>query len=195
MSSYIKSLPDPLPTGRQLVQAIKTSGLIGTPYSKLDCQAAVEKALSLVGVVVNYRGSNHMWRELVHDRMTYDECIRKYGCIPPGAFCFSLYHDGSEIAKGYRDTMGAAKHVGICLGDGNTIFHSTSGGVQYGTFGAAGTNRIALCNLLRYETDQEGGAEGEGETFAAGTRQALQSLLNDLKKATTILEGVLNETH
>ena len=112
-------------TGKQIADAAITSGLIGTPYSKLDCQALVEEVLKRAKLpIINYRGSNHMWRELVYDRKPIAD-----GVILPGMLAFIVRDDGGEKRRGYRDDMKNATHVAIALGDG-TVFESTTGGVQ-----------------------------------------------------------------
>ena len=114
-------------TGVQIANTALTSDLIGTPYSKLDCQALVEVVLKEAGLnIINYRGSNHMWRELVYDRQ---ETSNPDTVVFPGMLAFILKHDGGETKRGYHDTMGNATHVAIALGDGR-VFESTVGGVQ-----------------------------------------------------------------
>lgn len=103
--------------------------LIGIPYSKLDCQALVERVLSDVGIKRNWRGSNHMWRDACQWRGTFDECLEKFGEIPPGACLFTVKHDGGEVKRGYHDNEGNAAHVGINIGN-NVAIHSSTGGVQ-----------------------------------------------------------------
>ena len=66
---------------------------LGTPYSKMDCQAFVEKCLSDIGIHDNLPGSNAWYR-----RMTWvgtpEECKTSFGKIPEGAFLFILKSDG-----------------------------------------------------------------------------------------------------
>lgn len=114
-------------TGQHIAETAETSGLIGTPYSKLDCQALVEEVLKRAGLKIpNYRGSNHMWRSLVYDR------AKTADVTPiPGSLAFILKDDGGEKARGYHDDMGNAAHVAIVI-DADTVFESTKGGVQYG---------------------------------------------------------------
>ena len=115
-------------TGSHIAETCTTSGLLGTPYSKLDCQALVEKVLALAGMkIINYRGSNHMWRELVFDREKTDDAV-----ILPGMLAFIVKQDGGEKKRGYHDGMGNATHVAIALGSGK-VFESTTGGVQVGS--------------------------------------------------------------
>lgn len=124
--------------------------LIGTPYAELDCQALMEKLLTRIGVKhPNWRGSNHMWREAVSER----EAISASGDeVPPGAWLFTIKHDGGEIARGYNDDFGNAAHVGLYLGDGRVI-HSTTGGVQWDTIASSRWTHYALCDLLDYSVE------------------------------------------
>lgn len=94
----------------------------GVPYSKLDCQAFVERVLEDCGVrkndgsVYNWKGSNSMWRTALSWKGTVAECLRRYGHIPKGAWVFIIANDGGEKEKGYNDGEGNAKHVGIYCG-------------------------------------------------------------------------------
>lgn len=115
-------------------QAAPQSGLIGTPYEKMDCQAFVEKTLALVGIKRNWIGSNDMWRNALSWKGTIDECIAKHGSVPPGAWLFTIKHDGKEPSY-YTDGVNAS-HVGLYVGDygEKPVMHSTTGGVQWGSF-------------------------------------------------------------
>ena len=96
----------------------------GVPYSKLDCQAFVEKVLSDCGVKksdgtpYNWKGSNSMWRSALSWKGTVAECIKRFGCIPLGAWVFIVRQDGGEKERGYNDAEGNAKHVGIYCSTG-----------------------------------------------------------------------------
>lgn len=106
-------------TGSAMAQQAKTGGYIGIPYSIMDCQAFVEQVLKDLGVrkkdgsVYNWRGSNSMWRNYINWRGTIEECKKKFGKIPDGAFMFLVKHDGGEKEKGYDDNLGNASHVGL----------------------------------------------------------------------------------
>lgn len=140
-----------MPNNFQLADAIEDDpSLLGIPHSKLDCQAAVEKALSLVGVTVNYRGSNHMWRDMVYDRISIDQFRTRYGELTPGLICFTLKHDGSEVKRGYHDDMGAAVHVGIIL-DNQTCFQSASRGTEIIDISRTTFNQVARCKYISYD--------------------------------------------
>lgn len=110
-------------TGVELVEQARDGGYIGIPYSKLDCQGFVEEVMKDAGVrksdgnPYNWRGSNSMWRNYISWRGTIDECIKKFGEIPQGAFLFLLKNDGGEKERGYHDELGNASHVGLYLGD------------------------------------------------------------------------------
>lgn len=162
-------------TGNEIAYTAINSGLIGTPYKELDCQAFVEKVLQLAGLKIpNYRGSNHMWRELVYDRTP----IVNPKSPVPGSLVFKVKFDGGETKRGYHDKSGNAVHVGIALGDGK-VLHSTTGGVQYGT-----TNTFtdwALIKDVDYTDEPAGGEihgsdEGAGPTLAKVLLQYVQIL-------------------
>ena len=114
-------------TGSHIAETAINSGLIGTPYAKMDCQAFVEEILKRAGLnIINFRGSNHMWRELVYDRkkMTEETPVT-------GSLAFIVKNDGGEKARGYHDDMKNAAHVAVVL-DPELVMESTKGGVQYG---------------------------------------------------------------
>lgn len=91
---------------------------LGTPYSVMDCQAFVEKCLSDCGESKNLAGSNAWYREVMaHGWVgSPEDCKRKYGEIPQGAFLFILKQDGGEPDKYKGDGIGNASHIGIFTG-------------------------------------------------------------------------------
>lgn len=98
------------------------NSLLGIPYEKLDCQAFVEYCLKkYANIIKDWRGSNDMWRNAVHDKSD------DFDSIEPGEWVFTIKHDGKEPSR-YTDGVNAA-HVGIYIGNGEVI-HSTTGGVQ-----------------------------------------------------------------
>lgn len=109
-------------SGSDLAEQAITGNYVGIPYSKLDCQGFVEEVLKDCGVrkpdgtVYNWRGSNSMWRNYIKWKGTKEECIKKFGEIPLGAFLFLLKWDGGEVEKGYHDGEGNASHVGLYTG-------------------------------------------------------------------------------
>lgn len=155
----------------------------GIPYSKWDCQAFVEVMLQKVGVKRNWRGSNHMWREALSWKGTVEECIQKFGCIPPGAWLFTLKWDGSEKKRGYYDDQGAAVHVGIYTGLGKGVMHSTAGGVQEGPFPDARWNRVGLAIDLEYDEKVQEAPEPPAsmtrEEILADAMEAIKAIVED----------------
>ena len=163
----------------EMAYSYKDSGI---PYSKWDCQAFVEVMLQKVGVSRNWRGSNHMWREALAWKGTPEECIQKFGCIPPGAWLFTLKWDGSEKKRGYYDNEGAAVHVGIYTGLGKGAMHSSTGGVQEISFPHSRWNRVGLAIDLDYSEKVQEAPENPANDKAIEALEAIRD----------IVEGVLN---
>lgn len=144
-------------TGEDMADQAITGNYLGTPYSKLDCQGFVEEVLKDLGVrkpdgsVYNWKGSNSMYRNFIRWRGTVDECKKKFGCIPQGAFMFIVKRDGGEKEKGYNDDLGNASHVGLHLGAGTCMDSQPSRGVAY-----VGTNiftHVGLMDMIDYYTE------------------------------------------
>lgn len=121
------------------------------PYSKYDCQAFVEKVLHDCGITHDWRGSNHMWRDALDWKGSISDCIAKWGSVPPGAWLFTVKHDGGEKQRGYNDQEGNASHVGIFCGPDLGVMHSTKGGVQLGPWpDAKRWTHVGLCKYISY---------------------------------------------
>lgn len=121
--------------------------LIGIPYTTLDCQAFVEFCLKkYAGISRNWRGSNDMWRNAVHDKSA------EFGSIEAGEWVFTIKNDGKE-PKRYTDGVNAA-HVGIYIGNGE-VMHSTTGGVQLDKITSKRWTHHAKSNCLDYAADVE----------------------------------------
>lgn len=88
---------------------------MGTPYSRMDCQAFVEACLKYAGNDTDLGGSNAWYRKCIKNGWvgTPEECKKKYGRIPPGAFLFIHAFDGGEKKRGYNDKYGNASHIGL----------------------------------------------------------------------------------
>ena len=141
-------------SGKQLAEA--GYKYLGTPYSQMDCQAFVEQCLKDCGLSKNLAGSNAWFRE-VHQNgeiLTPEECVSKYGKVPPGAFLFILAKDGKEPAKYKSDNLGNASHIGIATGKGEGAIHSSAsrGCVAESKFQNksinGGWNRVGLWNQV-----------------------------------------------
>lgn len=171
-------------TGRHIAETAVNSGLLGTPYSVMDCQAFVEVVLQKAGLKIpNYRGSNHMWRELVYDRKSIK------GSDPvPGSLAFIVRDDGGETKRGYHDNMKNATHVAIVI-DESRVMESTTGGVQYGRL--ARFTDWALIKDVEYA--EEGGEEGAGSGYPEGDVTRLLQLVDVLKDNIDGLEAFIRD--
>lgn len=146
-------------TGQHIAEQAVTGNYIGTPYSKLDCQGFVEQVLKDLevrkpdGTTYNWRGSNSMFRNYIRWRGTIDECIKKFGSIPKGAFVFLVEHDGGEVEKGYHDDLGNASHVGLYIGTSpNPCMDSQpTGGVQMRKLNVF--THVGLMDMVDYSTE------------------------------------------
>ena len=147
-------------TGQDVAEQAKTGNYIGIPYTKLDCQAFVEQVLKDLGVrksdgtPYNWKGSNSMFRNHIRWRGTIEECRKKFGEIPKGAFMFLVKHDGDEQLKGYKDDLGNATHVGLYVGtEPNPCMDSQpTGGVQFRKLSVF--THVGLMSMIDYSTSQ-----------------------------------------
>lgn len=130
---------------------------IGIPYSKLDCQGFVEQVLKDAGVrkgngtPYNWKGSNSMFRNHVKWRGTIEQCQKKFGCIPLGAFVFKVKHDGGELERGYHDDLGNASHVGLYVDTGICMHSQPSTGVAKCSISVF--THVCLMDMIDYTTD------------------------------------------
>lgn len=146
-------------TGKKFADTARSEKYSNLKYSDVDCQAFVEKVLydsgcrKSDGKAYNWSGSNAMWRKALSWRGTQDECIKKFGCIPEGAWVFRLKFDGGEKDRGYNDNLGNACHVGIYVGDNTTRDSTTIAGKRNGVGyrPLSDWNRVGLCKYLDYE--------------------------------------------
>lgn len=139
-------------TAKQFAAAAQAMDGKGISYDTLDCQGFVEQALRDVGVRRNWRGSNHMWRDALAWKGTVEECLKKYGAIPTGAWLFTIKRDGKEPAT-YTDGINAA-HVGVYTGVGLGSMHSSTGGVQQARFpDSSRWTHVGIAKDLDYELE------------------------------------------
>lgn len=172
-------------TGDEVAYTAIQSGLLGTPYSKMDCQAFVEEVLKRAGVSThNYRGSNDMWRNLVLERAPV-----KGHVVPVGSLAFIVKGDGGEVKRGYHDDMGNATHVAIVI-SADKVMESSRGGVQYGNL-----SRFTNYGLIKgVEYDEEGmGSPGASERPT--DKQRLLNLISILKNNMDELEGAIYDIY
>lgn len=148
-------------TGKDMAEQAVTGGYIGQPYSKWDCQAFVEQVLKDLGVrkadgsVYNWKGSNSMWRNHITWKGTIEECKKKFGEIPLGAFLFLLKWDGKEAERGYHDGLGNATHVGLYVGTSPlpVMDSQPTGGVQYRKLSIF--THVGLMDMIDYYNEPE----------------------------------------
>lgn len=135
--------------------ALQGDKYIGTPYSRMDCQAFWEACLKDAGVRLNLAGSNAWYRRMSWTG-TPEECKKQFGSIPRGACLFILKADGKEPARYQGDGIGNASHIGVYTGRGKGALHSSSskGQVCESAFAGktinGGWNRIGLWAVLSY---------------------------------------------
>lgn len=154
-----------------------TGGYLGAPYKQLDCQAFVEQVLKDCNALSkNWRGSNQMWREAVYDRSD------DMAAIQPGEWVFTVRHDGGEVARGYHDDMGNAKHVGLYLGNGE-VMHSTTGGVQMSSISDGRWTHHAKVYDVAYPEED---TQPDGVTLD----DIMQDLLDIRDQINTLIEAI-----
>lgn len=153
--------------------------LVGTPYSKLDCQAFVEQLLTDAGIKhPNWRGSNHMWRDALSSKW---EIIGDRDTLQPGVWVFTIKRDGGEVARGYKDNEGNAAHVGVYVGGGR-VLHSTTGGVQWDDITSKRWTHAGKCRLLEYD------ATANTDTSAVVSKDLIRRLLDALNEVDEIIK-------
>ena len=151
-------------TGKRYAELAKDTRYNILTYNQCDCQGFVERVLYDAGVRdekgnrLNWRGSNHMWRDALSWKGTVEECKAKFGEIPLGAWVFQLVFNGDEQKRGYYDDEGNAQHVGIYIGDNlckdSTKIAGKRDGV--GVRPLKDWNRIGLCKYIDYtETNKD----------------------------------------
>lgn len=128
---------------RELAALADSGYLKGQPYSKYDCQGYIKALLKKYGIVKKWLGTNDMWRNHVTDIHLIRECPN----IPTGAMLFTVNYLEKPPSR-YKDGPNC-KHVGIKTPGG--YWHSTTGGVQFGT-GMARWTHWAKLNDLVYDT-------------------------------------------
>lgn len=128
----------------------------GASLSAMDCQGLMEYCLRQVGISKTWKGSNAMYRDMAWIG-TPEECKKTFGRIPIGAWLYIWDNNGGEVARGYKDGLGNASHVGVYTGEGLGAVHASQsrGKVAESKFAGktipnGGWNRVGLCRLLDY---------------------------------------------
>lgn len=150
----------------------------GDTLGGMDCQGLMEYCLRQIGIKANWKGSNHMWRDMAWTG-TPEECKAKFGRIPVGAWLYIVSDDGGEVARGYKDGKGNAEHVGVYTGQNLGAVHASAsrGKVADSKFEGktirnGGWNRIGLCKLLDYG-EMVVSVEEESETAVEEPRESV----------------------
>ena len=122
----------------------------------MDCQGLMEYQLRQFGVKKNWKGSNDMFRNACDWVGTIAECKKEFGKIPKGAWLFIVEFDGGEVARGYKDGLGNASHVGVYTGIGNGVVHASASRrcVASSTLKNAWTH-VGLCKYIDYGNTPE----------------------------------------
>ena len=151
---------------------------IGRSYQEMDCQKFVERCLKDSGCNLDLPGSNAWYRKMTWTGSP-EECTKKYGKVPAGAFLFIHAFDGGEEKRGYHDGLGNASHIGIVTGTGKGAIHSSQskGCVCESEFKGktiknGGWNKVGLWDEVDYGSDinpsgsipPETGSDTVGET-------------------------------
>ena len=129
---------------------------LGCSYSDMDCQEFIERCLADLGLYKDLPGSNAWFREMTWTGSP-EECVSRFGCVPPGAFLFIVENDGREPQRYRGDGKGNASHMGLKTGTGLGAIHSSAsrGMVAESNFADktirnGGWNRVGLWDRVDY---------------------------------------------
>ncbi len=144
-------------TGTQIAEKAKSLLLMGTiPYAQggetikgMDCQGLVEWTLRELGMEADYAGTNDMWRNLLSEKGTIEDCVVRHGAVPLGALIFIVDSDGGEPAKYQGDGEGNCWHVYLKISD-EMLIH------------ASAANLMVTTRLFADETIKNGGPNSYG---------------------------------
>lgn len=180
-------------TGKQYADQAKDPKYDKLRYDQYDCQAFCELVLKDIGVrqpngaVYNWKGSNDMARHAVSWIGTKEECIKKFGYIPVGAWAFMWDNTGNEKKRGYYDGLGNYSHIGIFVGDDivrdSTKIKNSSGAVirdGVGNRPLSAFNRIGLAKMLDF-----------GAVPSYNNHDKIVSLITEIRNKLSELEGLI----
>ena len=186
-------------TGKEYSDQAKKSKYDKLKYSQYDCQAFCELVLKDLGVrqsngaVYNWKGSNDIYRNGCSWIGTIDECIRKFGSVPLGAWAFMWDTTGNERQRGYYDGLGNASHIGIYIGSDtvrdSTLIKTASGAVTrdgVGTRPLKQFQKIGLPKMLDFDCTNS-------KIKIELDREEVNEVYSALSKAQKIVEGWLKK--
>ncbi len=173
----------------------------GMTLSGMDCQGLCEYLLIKCGLArreCNLAGSNAHYRACLWTGSP-EECRRRFGCIPAGAWLFILRNDGGEPDKYKPDGIGNASHMGVYLGESEGTLQASAsrGGVVQGAFdgssGSGGWNRVGLCKWVDYGlgdspgSPEDAGADAPGAALpgVSGGGAADRTIVADMAQVST----------
>lgn len=161
---------------------------VGTPYSKMDCQAFVEACMADIGYHRDLGGSNSWYREcLAHGWAgTPEECIAKFGIIPKGALIFIWEPVSDSTPEKFRnDGIGDVNHIGIKTGRGDGALHSSyknrcvcTSKFRDKTIPNGGWNRVGLLSDFDYGKAVNELLQGLSGNSSAGIENSEGDLVN-----------------
>lgn len=101
----------------------------GTDLDGMDCRGLVEWILRELGMDVDIAGTNTMWRTMLSERGTIEECVDKHGEVPLGALVFIRAFDGGEPEKYQDDGEGNVYHVYVKIEEcgSSSLIHASEG--------------------------------------------------------------------
>ena len=185
-------------SGEEYARQAKSTKYDGLTYDKADCQKFVELVLIDCGVKkpdgkpYDWEGSNSMWRNALAWKGTIEECKKKYGEIPLGAFLFLLKWDGKEAERGYHDGLGNATHVGLYVGTAPlpVMDSQPTGGVQYRKLSIF--THVGLMDMIDYYNEPEPAPRTElnAVRIIRNADSTDEEVLEALKTLTKYLKGV-----
>ena len=156
-------------TGKEFAENAMSPKWDKFSYSQLDCQGFVEAVLKDMdirkkdGTLFNWRGSNSMYRNFYTWHGLIEDCKKKFGDVPSGAFVY-MWEASGESELGYSDGLGNFKHVGIYCGN-NVVRDSTrstkTGRNGVGTRTLSGFTYCSLFSYLDYSLDKQYNASVE----------------------------------
>jgi hypothetical protein len=95
----------------------------GASRKAADCQGLVEGCIKEAGGKADYAGSNDMLRACYKSGNLWTLTqAQKLGKLKPGALVFILDNDGKEPPQYRADKLGNASHVGVYVGQSDTIW-------------------------------------------------------------------------
>lgn len=158
-------------------------------YDRMDCQGFVEAVIKDLGIrkddgsVFDWRGSNSMYRNYYSWHGTIEECRKKFGSLPVGAFVYMWKKDGQP--ETYKDSLGNFSHVGIYCGN-DVVRDSTrstkTGRNGVGTRSLSGFTYCSLFIKLDYSVTNSYNADIE----------KVMAVIDNIHNQLIELEGTLN---